>query len=527
LLWGGEIVITDGPKDGGIDAIVERGNSIYIVQSKFNDAIFSGREPTPLPISFYNDFDKLPEFFKDEDGFRDYIKTVDLSFHRKYGQLFNSIRQKNKDIIWWLITLHGGSKSGEGRLRNIDAENFQYYDKILANFEVSLEVVGTPLPLKLLKLHFSESFTTPDHKRNINTYILQGRVDDFIKYIKDDVEFSILARNVRADLRSKINEDIGHTYDTSPDEFWYSHNGITIVCDDASVKGKEIVISQPSIINGAQTIHALKNAHHFNPDANVLVRVIVLPTASKDAKNLLNKIIFRTNQQNKMYKYNLRANDSMQVLLGQEFIKKYVFYERRSGEWDLNKLKYGNFSHLKSTQLAQILMACQERWHSESGVGLARKNIEDLFEDEIYKYLFDEDFSKIYFKYRLYKFVEEVLKYNRKKLEKRQKRVALLTCLAIFWKVVQHCNHSEKWISRLGETPGKMNYKDKFTELLKRSVVEIFDYCWHFWKKELKKDRDLNIHDFFKSSSWNLKMLDNYPKKINRRVEVAFNRLFE
>lgn len=93
----------------------------------------------------------------------------------------------------------------------------------------------------------------------------------------------------------------------------------------------------PSIINGAQTIHALRESRRRDPKAQVLVRVIEIPwkeeeEAKAQAHSLISKIIFRTNQQNRMYKYDLRSNDPRQVSLAQKFLEKRIFYERKRGD---------------------------------------------------------------------------------------------------------------------------------------------------------------------------------------------------
>jgi hypothetical protein len=522
--------ITDGPKDGGIDAVIKLDDVLYVLQSKFKNTIFIGRKPPPLPPSIYSEFDKLPEFFKDDNSLRDFLKTVTPSLHLVYREIGSAVQQK-KNVILYFITLYDRSKIGEGRLKNTDPENFQYYQKILGLFELSLEG-GTPPPLKPLQLPFTESFTAYDHNKNITTYILQAPMSAFIEYAAEDREFRILARNVRTDLRSRINEDIRKTFINSPDEFWYSHNGVTIVCDKAIITtrrgkvGKVIRINEPSVINGAQTLHALKEVQRHNPNALVLVRVIVIPSEIRGGKDLINSIIFRTNQQNKMFAYDLRANDLLQVRLARDFLEKGVFYERRRKEWELNRSKYVNqgFRHIQSTKLAQILMACEEKWHSESGVAIARKNIEYLFEGEVYNKLFSAPFPEIYFKYKLHEFIKEVISRNRKSLDARQKNTTLLTCLAVSWNAIGKSRYLQNWLSVLQVMPKKMDLRESSARSLKNVMLMIFNACWKRWRSEQRKNRDLNIHDFFKSSTWNDKMVGVFSKRFYHKLESGFNK---
>lgn len=62
---GVEHIITDGPNDGGIDVVVKFSDVWYILQSKFNNAIFKNRKPAALSTADYDKFDKLPEYFED------------------------------------------------------------------------------------------------------------------------------------------------------------------------------------------------------------------------------------------------------------------------------------------------------------------------------------------------------------------------------------------------------------------------------------------------------------------------------
>jgi hypothetical protein len=60
-----KFVVTDGSKDGGIDAILQTHSKTpqaFVFQSKYCDSIFK-KTPSPLSVSFYADFDSLPDIY--------------------------------------------------------------------------------------------------------------------------------------------------------------------------------------------------------------------------------------------------------------------------------------------------------------------------------------------------------------------------------------------------------------------------------------------------------------------------------
>ena len=81
--------------------------------------------------------------------------------------------------------------------------------------------------------------------------------------------------NVRFELtKSKFNPDIKATATKDPGNFWYYNNGITIICSDFKVASDRLVMTNPGVVNGGQTIKQLNLVGNVPKDLNVLVRVI-------------------------------------------------------------------------------------------------------------------------------------------------------------------------------------------------------------------------------------------------------------
>jgi len=523
--------ITDGPNDGGIDAIVRLDGAgrrrVHVVQSKFSEEIFRNpnRNPSALSVSAYSDFDRLPDIFENEDEFRRYLESIESSLHDDYRRLFETIQQGNLGIVWELTTLQSRSRAGEKRLRNLDPSNFAYATDNLFLYELSLE--GATPPAEPMTLNFEEQFTLVDpqmerkYSSKFTSHIASVKVKDFIDYLDADPRYQILARNVRSDLGSDINEDIKRTFATAPEEFWYSHNGITMICERANIKDKKITLDKPSVINGAQTLYALKGVRRRHPNALILVRIIVIPPGIPNAKDLINNIIFRTNQQNKMYRYDLRANDVLQIGLASEFQKRRVFYERRRWEWDKQRryLRNQGFEYLNLVELAQILMACDQNL---GGVAVAKRSREELFSDRYYGKLSGRTFQEMFFKYKLYNFIlDSFYEIESKRIKPRQRRHALLTCLAVAWKCTEESRFAREWFSAVEQTPSKLSVNSRSAKDLQEAVKKLFRACWTRWRKENRRDKTLSPNNFFKSREWNEVLLRQFCPRFRREIQQS------
>jgi hypothetical protein len=453
------------------------------------------------------------------------LETVDASLHEIYKEIAKTLQKEPLKVVWEITTLHTRSVAGEKRLRNIVTANIRYTSDNLRLYELSLE--GATPPAAPLELGFTEHFIVDDTENKIKSYVAQAFLKDFIHYIEHNPEFRVLARNVRSELKDKIAKEIKlkikKTYQKHPWEFWYSHNGITIVCDKASIKGKKFYLVGPYIINGAQTIHALRGLQKREPKAKVSVRVIEIPSEGENIKKFINSIILRTNQQNRMYAYDLRANDTTRVKLANEFLVHKVFYERRRGDWDLNKRIYTNqgIKRLKSTELAQILVSCNQEL---GGTAIAKKGKEDLFSDAHYDKIFGIPFEEIFFKYALYLFVKESLRLiKNKRIKARERNHALLSCFAISWRCLETHKRLSSWHEINKNNPNKFSLQNSFSKNLRKDIQDIFKESWKRWREKNKLDETLSPNNFFKSSKWNNDLLKKLCPKFKARIQKDMN----
>lgn len=522
-----EIHVTDGSHDGGIDVIVFDGDITYVIQSEFCEDLFKGKHVSTLSPKKYSQFDSTVNIFNNKENFEKYLDTVDDSLHKLYRKVAEKVRKDPNKIIWEITTLHRFSDAGEKRLENIEYQNLHYCDYNLRLFQLSLEG-ATPLA-KPLKLNFIQHFIVDDQDVGIKSYVAQVFLKDFIDYVDHDPNFNIISRNVRNEIKkSEINPSIRATYLNDPEEFWYSHNGMTIICERATISGNTMMLKGPNIINGAQTIHAVKYSEKRDPKAKVLVRVIELPTESESTKGFINKIIFRTNQQNKIYTYDLKANEVLLVSLAKNFLQYQIYFERRRGDWDQNKREYRNegLDRLKSTDLAKILMACE---YGLGGVMTAKEDIEALFTDKYFYKIFDNSFEEVIFKLMLYYSVKESLRQIKsKKIEPRLRNTALFTCFAIAWECLESYKHLKKLyeISKTDPWHKIYVYYNSDSGDFVKTIQKLFNDCWGKWKVENKKTETLRPSDFFnKSKKWNLWMRRKFVPKYRYSIQKGMEKM--
>lgn len=189
---------------------------------------------------------------------------------------------------------------------------------------------------------------------------------------------------------SKINKAIGKSYLKDPTWFWYKHNGIIVSADNLYVdKTKmELVLRNPQVVNGGQTLKALFSAYDKNNrsdnSAKVILRIYRLPYEAIEAHKRSIEIISALNSQNKINPSDLRSTDPKQVRLEQLFGKigwGYKYLRKRSKE-----AKSGR-SSITMRNLALRYYVCKKNVPHEG----VRGNVEELFEEETkYNEIFDE-----------------------------------------------------------------------------------------------------------------------------------------
>lgn len=167
-------------------------------------------------------------------------------------------------------------------------------------------------------------------------YVALVSLSNYYKFItdeKNELRKYIFESNVRDyQGHNNVNNEIHETLSCEHcEDFWWLNNGVTIVCSDATlVTGKELLLTDPEIVNGLQTSNEIYNYFKDNSAAleqenrNLLVRVIVPENESSR-----DKIILATNSQTSIPPVALRATDPIHRQIEMYFKSRGLYYDRR------------------------------------------------------------------------------------------------------------------------------------------------------------------------------------------------------
>jgi hypothetical protein len=181
------------------------------------------------------------------------------------------------------------------------------------------EFVSGPAELRLTRADSLE-YSVSDDTRMIVGLVLASDVVG-LPGVED---LSLFAHNVRLDLgNTRINRSIALTVQDYSEHrrFPTYHNGLTIVCKSLSRVHGKVVIRDFSVVNGCQSVRTLaKNRQHLSTDLKVLVKFVEITAdaGQQAALDTIERVTFRSNNQNAVNMRDLRSGDEKQRSLAME-----------------------------------------------------------------------------------------------------------------------------------------------------------------------------------------------------------------
>jgi hypothetical protein len=504
---------TDDVNDGGIDAIVWRPDEIppfVVLQSKFTDKVIGSQ----LSARAYRDFQTVVEAFYHGgeifDGFLGRVRDDLRPLYRKAIERLDTFNHwLTKRQAFRLVTTCARRPNAE--FARIPKENFIYGDGVLRLYE-HFRKGATPVA-RPLELAIQDKLGYRDGKRGVTSYLFNARLSDFRKYFDRHDVARRVARNIRYNLGGRIGREIRRTFERNPHDFWYLHNGLTIICDDFIEKAQVATLINPSVVNGAQTLYAVSSSPRKESTALVATRVIVRGTHNArpvEDDEWLQGVIRGVNTQNRVRAYDFRSNEPEQIELQHKFRELKVFYERKRGEWReyRNEPRYRGFRRLSLRDLGLILTATAD--DTGQGVIQVKRGVEEIFDEKHYRKLFPSKkkvarrFPKIYLAYRLYKLLDE-WGYGTTKEFRKQRHA--------FWNTL--------WVLHLGLTSISLSYAQSSLQFIRRKFDEfagtrmwgrrakrvirlVRKSVWAAWRKARRSDPERwTPNNFFKSKFGN------------------------
>ncbi len=159
------------------------------------------------------------------------------------------------------------------------------------------------------------------------------------------------ARFFEANIRSILAEDtptnrslwkaferVLLTGETDPLSVAFDHNGVTLSAERADEKDGQLILTEPRLLNGAQTVAtfdrfmtAFANDPRLAAKSKELGELAVLTKIITDARNeFILRVTLNNNRQNPVKPWNLHANDLIQLELQDKFREEVnLYYERQ------------------------------------------------------------------------------------------------------------------------------------------------------------------------------------------------------
>ena len=100
-----------------------------------------------------------------------------------------------------------------------------------------------------------------------------------IKQLYAEHNTNLLSQNLRYHVSGgNIDKEIRDTIKSAPALFWLKNNGITIICDDFRIDGKEVHLRNFSIVNGGQTTYVLHKSSQINTATDLWLPCKIIKT---------------------------------------------------------------------------------------------------------------------------------------------------------------------------------------------------------------------------------------------------------
>ncbi|EOS71315.1 hypothetical protein C818_00772 [Lachnospiraceae bacterium MD308] len=382
--------IVDGQYDGGVDILLSDPNSessnMIIGQSKFYQNITFD--------DAVNAITKMVLFYK--DMIQGHYEQVNDKVQGRFLSLYSEIGEESKiAFVLYTSAPKGGIRKDrlEKKFREQFSDSSQFELSVLFGSDVVSEIKESEcrrptVELGKIKLDKRDNYLEYGESAAI------VNVSAFsIKSLYAQHNTNLLSRNLRYHVSGReIDKGINETIRDNPDSFWLKNNGVTIICDEFKIDGKEVKLKNFSIVNGGQTTYMLHKSKLIteSQDFYLPCKIIKTDGTNEDEKNLFSlEIAKATNSQKAIRPVDLKANSPEQVRFSQTMREAGVFYQTKRGEVVPREFKP---AYLNS-DLSEVGKLCL------SGIfqmpGTSRNKPSSLYNPNYYNVIFDGNQTQI------------------------------------------------------------------------------------------------------------------------------------
>lgn len=326
-------MIVDGQGDGGADILLTDPNSensdLVIAQSKYYTSITKDEVSDAL--------NKMALFYKNMKA--GHYEQVNVKVQKRFLTLD---AEQAEDAKTKFVFYTSASQGGIRRSQIIQHFKDQFEDPSKVDVELFF---GKDIEEEI-KESESRRPTVESGKIKIDetgNYLLYGEKAAIvntsafsIKTLYAQYNIQLLARNLRYHIAGReIDKGINETIQNEPETFWMKNNGITIICDEFKIDGKEVKLKNFSIINGGQTTYMIHRNPHIDEEHDVFLpcKIIQSEGETEDQKNTFSLAIAKAaNTQKPIKAVDLKANAPEQIRFAQAMREVGVFYQTKRGE---------------------------------------------------------------------------------------------------------------------------------------------------------------------------------------------------
>ena len=383
-------ILVDSKGDGGADALLSDPNSdtnnLIICQSKYykNITFDAVRDSVAKMILFYKSMQRGEYEIVNKKVQRTFLSlNAEVGEESKVCFVFYTSAPKNgirEDRIQKLLQEHG--------LDTINYEIQLYFaDDIVDEIKES-ESRRPTIESGKIKIDLANNYL-----EYTNNAIIVNVSAFSIKELYAKHSTNLLSRNLRYFVKKRdIDTSINETINRNPDTFWFKNNGLTIICDDFEISGKEVKLKNFSIVNGGQTTTLIYKSKEINKENDFYIPCKVIQTVgeTEDEKNLFSlEIAKATNSQKSIKHIDLKANAPEQVRFGNAMRSTGIFYQTKRGEIIPKDYK----EEYKHTDLVEVGKLCLAGMFQLPGSSRSKPSI--LYLEKYYNSIFNEDQAQV------------------------------------------------------------------------------------------------------------------------------------
>lgn len=352
--------ITDGPRDGGIDAyfIDSDRKIIYLIQSKYRntESNFEGKE-IALDELMSMDIDlvlkgKIADSRGDtfSESIREFQKTIekisDISLYNYKVVLLANLKRLTAPQIKKFIG------NFEYEVMDFKRAYVELVFPVCTGTYYSPDQIEVRIDLgKKNSAQLTQEIATPYGDCELRIiYVPIAEIAKVVSRYKNAL-LKYNPRNFLSLTNNPVNKDISASaLSRDKNMFALLNNGLTILCSFSSMTDRtgvagigQLVIKSPQIINGGQTASSLAAVFDENPadlkrfyGKEVLLKIIGTPPRAAAVKliEFIESISDATNLQTRVVEADRRANDPKMLEIQNYFYEQHgLFLEKKRGEF--------------------------------------------------------------------------------------------------------------------------------------------------------------------------------------------------